>query len=89
MTIDQGTAYRSGGVLDALESAFAPLTSGPVPLALDGTLLGQEVPSRPFPLSELIGLLYDRADGPAVLPRTRDTIWRALVDKARTGAPPG
>lgn len=47
--------------LDTLEEAFDALTSGPQPLALDGTAVGGNLPARPVPLDELRELLLDRS----------------------------
>jgi hypothetical protein len=61
-----------------LERAFASLTTGPRPLALDGTGIAG-LPSRPIPLDELRARLLH----PSTPFTTRDAAVHALVDRAR------
>lgn len=66
--------------LEAAERAFALLTTGPAPLAVDGAVLGHRLPRRLLPLDELRDLLLSPGTGhPA-----REAIWRVLVRNAQT-----
>src|SRR5256885_8077261 len=69
--------------LDVAEAAFDALVSGPAPLSLDGSRIGQGLPPRRIRLDRLRTLLLDPATGW----RTRDSAWAELVRRSRDGGP--
>ena len=73
------TAYRPATVLRAAQRTFDLLTVEPTSLHLDGRDFGDDLPARPIALGELRSLLLR----PATSRRTRDTVWRELIDRAR------
>jgi hypothetical protein len=70
-------------VLDAAESVFRLLTTGPEPLALHASRYAAGLPDRPVPLDELRVLLLH----PATSTRARNQVWAELVRRARTSGP--
>ncbi|GAA5119654.1 hypothetical protein [Haloechinothrix salitolerans] len=69
--------------MDAAESAFRLLCTGPEPLAVDCARIGLGLPRRRVPLVELRDVLLDRATTEAA----REAVWRQLVIAARTEDP--
>ncbi|MBF8193975.1 hypothetical protein ITP53_51535 [Nonomuraea sp. K274] len=76
-----GEDWGSGGSLplDVAERAFDLLMRGPEPLSVDGAQLGNGLPTRPIPLSELREMLLH----PSCSRATRDHVWRHLIGQAR------
>jgi predicted DNA-binding protein (UPF0251 family) len=70
-----------GGLLDAIEYRFRLAHLGPAPLSVDGRQIGHGLPRRRIPLPELSAILMH----PSCDFAARDTVWRLLVTKARTG----
>lgn len=70
-------------VMDALETAFRLLCTGPDPLSVDCRRLGHRLPKRRVPLVELRDLVLDTATGEAA----REAVWRELVTAAQTRGP--
>lgn len=68
-------------LLDAIESRFRLLAQGPKPLAVNGRRIGGGLPRRHISLPELSSILMH----PSCPYTTRDTVWRLLVSRARTG----
>ena len=64
--------------LSSADAAFRLLTSGPEPLALNGSRIGG-LPSRLIPLDELKRLLLR----PGTCAQARDATWAVLVTRAR------
>lgn len=69
--------------MDAAESAFRLLCTGPEPLAIDCARIGLGLPQRRVPLVELRDVLLDRATTEAA----REAVWRQLVIAAQTSDP--
>ncbi|WP_203903213.1 hypothetical protein [Virgisporangium aliadipatigenens] len=67
--------------LDVAEVTFRLLTAGTQPLAIDGAEIGLGLPARRIPLHELAAILMH----PSCSYTARDTVWRLLVARARTG----
>src|SRR6266536_2671373 len=65
--------------LDAVDSTFQALVSGPRPLAVDGARIGHGLPRRLVPLDELRVMLLH----PSMSYAARNAAWRELVDLAR------
>lgn len=65
--------------LDVAEHVFQLVACDPGGLAVDGRLLGGELPRREIPLTELRGLLLLRT----LTNATRDIVWRELAGRAR------
>lgn len=73
-------SVESASAMDAAESAFQLLCTGPDPLALDCARIGHGLPRRQVPLVELRDVLLAR-----VTPKTaREAVWRQLVIAAQT-----
>lgn len=72
-------AVSAPRVLDAAEAAFRLLTTGPAPLAVDGSVLGHGLPHRLLPLDEVRERLLDPSTGH----EAREAIWQVLVRNAR------
>lgn len=72
-------AVSAPRVLDAAEAAFRLLTTGPAPLAVDGSVLGHGLPRRLLPLDEVRELLLNAGTGH----EAREAIWQVLVRNAR------
>lgn len=64
--------------LDTARDTFTALVAGPDPLAVDGHLF-PGLPERPIPLDEVRDLLLR----PGCPRRTRDAVWRHLVQRSR------
>ena len=75
------TGAVGGGLLDAIEYRFRLAHLGPAPLSVDGRRIGHGLPRRRIPLPELSAILMH----PSCDFAARDTVWRLLVTKARTG----
>ncbi|MFD9958346.1 hypothetical protein [Amycolatopsis sp. NPDC058986] len=73
----------SVSVMNAAESAFRLLCTGPEPLAVDCTRIGRGLPRRCVPLVELRDVVLDRATTAAA----RAAVWRELVLAAQTCGP--
>ncbi|MTD58152.1 hypothetical protein GKO32_29870 [Amycolatopsis sp. RM579] len=69
--------------MDAAESAFRLLCTGPEPLAIDCERIGLGLPQERVPLVELRDVLLDRATTEAA----REAVWRQLVLAAQTEDP--
>ncbi|WP_327587002.1 hypothetical protein OHA25_08320 [Nonomuraea sp. NBC_00507] len=65
--------------LDVADRVFRLVACEPGGLAVDGTVLGHELPQRSILLTELRNLLSSREVSNA----TRDVVWRHLVTRAR------
>ncbi|ASR36589.1 hypothetical protein BAY61_18065 [Prauserella marina] len=65
--------------MDAAESAFRLLCTGPAPLALDCAAIGHGLPRRRVTLIELRNLLLAKRTAKAA----RDAVWRQLVIAAQ------
>jgi predicted DNA-binding protein (UPF0251 family) len=76
-----GAAVAGGGLLDAIEYRFRLAHLGPAPLSVDGRRIGHGLPRRRIQLPELSAILMH----PSCDFAARDTVWRLLVAKARTG----
>lgn len=68
--------------LDIVRVAFAAITSGDDPLAVDGRMFARW-PARSVPLDEVRSRLLDRACPQSM----RDAVWAHLVERTRTGDP--
>ncbi|TMQ92729.1 sigma-70 family RNA polymerase sigma factor [Actinomadura soli] len=77
------TGQRSSNALTVAERSFVLLTTGPDPLAIEGSVVGHGLPARPVDLRELRSVLLDRASSDEL----KDAVWRHLVRQARTGDP--
>ncbi|MEU8146763.1 hypothetical protein [Nonomuraea sp. NPDC048901] len=73
------TTPKDRSPLDVVEHAFQLVTCAPDGLALDGRALGDELPARQIPLTELRDLLISRT----LCDATCDVVWRELVIRAR------
>lgn len=83
---DRDTSAESvefASAMDAAESAFRLLCTGPEPLAVDCARIGLGLPQRRVPLVELRDVLLDRATTEAA----REAVWRQLVIAAQTSDP--
>ncbi|HEY3036793.1 MAG TPA: hypothetical protein VGJ54_19315 [Streptosporangiaceae bacterium] len=78
-----GGTRRAETLLDDIEHRFRLLARGPAPLSVDGRLLGHGLPRRVIALPELAAILMHPSCGYLA----RDTVWRLLVNNARSGAP--
>jgi hypothetical protein len=78
-----GPGERGQGPLDAADTAFRLLTTGPRPLALNPGRLAAGLPDRMVPLGELRALLLH----PATSAPARNKVWAELVRRARAGDP--
>lgn len=74
---------RGDAPLDVAEVTFRLLTAGPEPLSIDGAQIGLGLPARRIPLHELASVLMH----PSCSFAASDTVWRLLIDRARTGGP--
>jgi hypothetical protein len=74
---------RGSAPLDVAEATFLLLTAGPEPLSIDGAQIGLGLPARRIPLHELAAILMH----PSCSFAASDTVWRLLIDRARTGGP--
>lgn len=74
---------RGDAPLDVAEVTFRLLTTGPEPLSIDGAQIGLGLPARRIPLHELAAILMH----PSCSFAASDTVWRLLIDRARTGGP--
>ncbi|WP_246274538.1 hypothetical protein [Phytohabitans houttuyneae] len=70
-------------LLGDIEYRFRLAGQGPKPLSVNGRALGHGLPRRRIPLPELSAILMHPAYGY----EARDTVWRLLVERARTGDP--
>ncbi|MFI0411191.1 hypothetical protein [Actinomadura sp. 3N508] len=77
------TGQRSSNALTVAERSFVLLTTGPNPLAIEGSVIGHGLPARPVDLRELRALLLDRDSSDEF----KDAVWRQLIHRARTGGP--
>lgn len=77
------TAERSRNALSLAEQSFRLLIAGPKPLAIDGRIIGNGLPARAVDLGELRELLLGRGASDGL----KDTVWRELIRRARSGAP--
>ncbi|GLW98797.1 hypothetical protein [Microtetraspora sp. NBRC 16547] len=67
-------------LLDTVERTLRQLCEGPAPLAIDGKAIGNGLPARLIPLTELRAILLH----PSADRTTRDAAWRELITQART-----
>jgi hypothetical protein len=74
---------RGETLLNDIEYRFRLIGQGPKPLSVDGCSLGHGLPRRRIALPELSAILMHPACGYDA----RDTAWRLLVVRARTGDP--
>lgn len=74
---------RGAAPLDVAEVTFRLLTAGPEPLSIDGAQIGHGLPARRIPLHELAAILMH----PSCSFAASDTVWRLLIDRARTSGP--
>ncbi|GIF74106.1 hypothetical protein [Asanoa siamensis] len=74
---------RGDAPLDVAETTFRLLTAGPEPLSIDGAEIGHGLPARRIPLHELAAILMH----PSCSYRASDTVWRLLIERARTSGP--
>lgn len=68
---------------DVAATAFRLLTTGPEPLSVDGTALGEGLPARRIALSELSAILMHPSCGYTA----SDRAWRLLIEQAGTAGP--
>ncbi|GAB3076475.1 hypothetical protein [Micromonospora schwarzwaldensis] len=80
---DPAVARRGETLLNDIEYRFRLMGQGPSPMSVDGRSLGHGLPRRAIALPELSAILMHPSCGYAA----RDTAWRLLVQRARTGDP--
>lgn len=81
----QSTEFAAGSdtsFLEGFEYRFRLRGQGPQPLSVNGRTLGNGLPRRPIPLTELSAILMH----PSCSAEAKDVVWRRLARKARTGA---
>ncbi|GAA3781685.1 hypothetical protein GCM10022225_82630 [Plantactinospora mayteni] len=80
---EPAVSRRGETLLNDIEYRFRLMGQGPSPLSVDGRSLGQGLPRRRIALPELSAILMHPSCGYTA----RDTAWRLLVQRARTGDP--
>ncbi len=79
----QTAGERPGNALTVAERSFQMLTTGPGPLAVNGSAIGHGLPARTVDLRELRSLLLEKSASDDL----KDAAWRELVHRARSGDP--
>lgn len=80
---EPAVSRRGETLLNDIEYRFRLMGQGPSPLSVDGRSLGHGLPRRAIALPELSATLMHPSCGYAA----RDTVWRLLVQQARTEDP--